>query len=141
MSKQRTKPVAWQFYQNDKWSNGSNDIKDHRKNTEAAGIPTRDLYTHQLTVATREDIRRVLMKHGFTIKDGHEDLKPYVYEAAEALLRELAPLASIPDGYKIAPIKPTHTMGLKGNALLPASINCDLVWTAMLNVVPKLENI
>ena len=37
---QQSEPVAWQFYQNGKWSNGSNDIKDHRKNTEAAGIPT-----------------------------------------------------------------------------------------------------
>lgn len=34
----------------------------------------------------RNVIRDVFMRHGFTIKDGQTDLKPYVYEAAEALL-------------------------------------------------------
>ncbi|WP_188036226.1 hypothetical protein [Pseudomonas sp. EZ-C24] len=38
--------VGWQFYQQSKWWNGDDRIKDHRKNTEAAGIPTRDVYTH-----------------------------------------------------------------------------------------------
>lgn len=38
--------VGWQFYQQGKWWNGDDRIKDHRKNTEAAGIPTRDVYTH-----------------------------------------------------------------------------------------------
>ncbi|MCQ4302255.1 hypothetical protein NAV11_20265 [Pseudomonas songnenensis] len=37
-------PVTWQFYQDGKWWNGDDRIKDHRKNTEAAGIPVRDLY-------------------------------------------------------------------------------------------------
>lgn len=37
-------PVSWQFYQDGKWWNGDDRIKDHRKNTEAAGIPVRDLY-------------------------------------------------------------------------------------------------
>lgn len=37
-------PVSWQFYQDGKWWNGGDRIKDHRKNTEAAGIPVRDLY-------------------------------------------------------------------------------------------------
>jgi hypothetical protein len=39
------KPVAWQFLQNGKWHNGT-EFHSHRKNTEAAGIPIRDLYTH-----------------------------------------------------------------------------------------------
>lgn len=38
--------VGWQFYQQSKWWNGDDRIKDHRKNTEAAGIPTRDVYIH-----------------------------------------------------------------------------------------------
>jgi len=35
-------PVSWQFYQDGKWWNGDDRIKDHRKNTEAAGIPVRN---------------------------------------------------------------------------------------------------
>lgn len=36
-------PVAWQFFEDSAWHIGM-DVHDHRKNTEAAGIPTRDLY-------------------------------------------------------------------------------------------------
>ena len=36
----------------------------------------------------RDAIRRIFMKNGFTIKDGQDDLKEYVYQAAEELLRE-----------------------------------------------------
>jgi len=35
---------------------------------------------------TQERIRSVFLAHGFTIKEGHADLKPYVYEAAKALI-------------------------------------------------------
>lgn len=34
----------------------------------------------------RDKIREIFMAHGFTIKEGQADLRPYVYEAAEALL-------------------------------------------------------
>jgi hypothetical protein len=37
---------------------------------------------------TDDDIRRVFLAHGFTIKDGQTDLKPYVFDAARALLVE-----------------------------------------------------
>lgn len=37
-------PVGWQFYQDGKWWHGDDRIKDHRKNTEAAGYPVRDVY-------------------------------------------------------------------------------------------------
>lgn len=37
--------VGWQFYQDGKWWSGDDRIKDHRKNTVAAGIPVRDVYT------------------------------------------------------------------------------------------------
>jgi hypothetical protein len=37
-------PVAWQFLQNGKWHNGT-EFHSHRKNTEAASVPVRDLYT------------------------------------------------------------------------------------------------
>jgi hypothetical protein len=35
---------------------------------------------------TKDQIRDVFMENGFTIKDGLTDLKPYVYEAADALI-------------------------------------------------------
>ena len=38
--------------------------------------------------ATKDKIRLIFLNKGFTIKEGQPDLKPYVYEAAEALLRE-----------------------------------------------------
>jgi hypothetical protein len=44
---QRTEqePVAWQFFEGGKWHNGM-EVNDHRKHTEAASVPVRDLYTH-----------------------------------------------------------------------------------------------
>ena len=36
---------------------------------------------------SRETIRNVFLANGFTIKPGHDDLKPYVYDAAEMLLK------------------------------------------------------
>jgi hypothetical protein len=41
---QTQEPVAWQFFQDGKWHNGM-EVNDHRKHTEAAGTPVRDLYT------------------------------------------------------------------------------------------------
>lgn len=35
---------------------------------------------------TKDEIRAIFMAHGFTVKEGQTDLKPYVFEAAEALL-------------------------------------------------------
>lgn len=37
-------PVGWQYYQDGKWWHGDDRIKDHRKNTEEAGFPVRDVY-------------------------------------------------------------------------------------------------
>lgn len=39
-------------------------------------------------------IREVFLRNGFTIKDGHDDLKPYVYAAARELLALSQPAAS-----------------------------------------------
>jgi hypothetical protein len=36
-------PCGWQFYQDGKWHNGM-ETNNHRANTEAAGIPVRDVY-------------------------------------------------------------------------------------------------
>jgi hypothetical protein len=42
---EKVEPVAWQFYQDGKWTTGM-DVNNHRACTEAAGIPTRNLYAH-----------------------------------------------------------------------------------------------
>jgi hypothetical protein len=36
-------PCGWQFYQDGKWHNGM-ETNNHRKNTEDAGFPVRDVY-------------------------------------------------------------------------------------------------
>lgn len=45
MSDSFKKSGVWQFYQDGEWRVGTNS-HNHRENTEAAGMPTRDLYTH-----------------------------------------------------------------------------------------------
>lgn len=40
-----------------------------------------------------EQIKAVFLANGFTIKSGHDDLKPYVYQAARALLAATQPAA------------------------------------------------
>lgn len=44
------------------------------------------LYAHPAPSLTDADIREVFLAHGFTIKEGQTDLKPYVFAAARALL-------------------------------------------------------
>jgi hypothetical protein len=50
-----------------------------------------------------DDIRAVFLAHGFTIKPGCDDLKPYVYEAARAAIDLYAscaaPVVGVPDGH------------------------------------------
>ncbi|AHC93977.1 Lar-like restriction alleviation protein [Achromobacter phage JWAlpha] len=43
-----------------------------------------------VAVLSDEDIREVFLAHGFTVKEGQTDLKPYVYVAARALLAQYA---------------------------------------------------
>ena len=51
-------PVSWQFYQDGKWWNGDDRIKDHRKNTEAAGIPVRDLYAAPIAQTEQQPVEQ-----------------------------------------------------------------------------------
>lgn len=58
-----------------------------------AEIPPQDalLYaapqpTEPVRVLSNAEIREILLANGFTIKPGHDDLKPYVYQAIRALL-------------------------------------------------------
>lgn len=37
---------------------------------------------------TKAQIRKIFLDAGFTVKQGETDLKPYVYQAASALLKE-----------------------------------------------------
>lgn len=84
--------VGWQFYQQSKWWNGDDRIKDHRKNTEAAGIPTRDVYTHADPAEVerlREENRRLHEAGEFLdgVNQGIEDKLRAQLADAHALLR------------------------------------------------------
>ena len=39
-----------------------------------------------MTILSKGKVREIFMAHGFTIKEGQGDLKPYVYAAANALV-------------------------------------------------------
>ena len=76
-------PCGWQFYQDDKWHNGM-DRNDHRANTEAAGVPVRNVYPEPQPAAwvglTDEDIAKA---------GNVKRMLPYAYaRAIEAKLRE-----------------------------------------------------
>ena len=45
-----------------------------------------------MSPVSKERIREIFLLHGFTVKEGQDDLKDYVYKAAEALLVEQATL-------------------------------------------------
>lgn len=52
---------------------------------------------------SNEVIRDVFLRNGFTVKEGQDDLKPYVYAAARDLLKEVAHLAAdaVPVTYQV----------------------------------------
>ena len=65
-------------------------IQGHASTREAMRWLVRQIVP-QPAQATRADvtdsmIREAFLTNGFTIKDGHSDLKPYVYAAARAIL-------------------------------------------------------
>ena len=49
--------------------------------------PTPQADSQPAPALDRERIREIFMGHGFTVKEGQTDLKQYVYDAADALLR------------------------------------------------------
>lgn len=61
--------------------------------------PVSEAKAQGVVMIGRDAIREVFMRNGFTIKEGRADLKPYVYAAAEELLRLAAPVqqVSVPD--------------------------------------------
>lgn len=52
----------------------------------AAGAGNERADAEKDAALTDDDIRRIFMANGFTIKEGQSDLKPYVYAAARAIL-------------------------------------------------------
>ena len=58
-------PCGWQFYQDGKWYNGM-EINNHRKNTEDAGFPVRDVYPspQQVPVSLEEYDAGLLSDYG-----------------------------------------------------------------------------
>lgn len=56
VSSVQEEPVGWQFYQNGKWQYGDDRIKDHRKNTEEAVFPVRDVYAAQQPAEQKPEV-------------------------------------------------------------------------------------
>jgi chromosome segregation ATPase len=83
---QQPAPVAWQFYEDKRWWNGDERIPNHRANTEAAGIPVRNLYT--ASTAMQQEIER--------LREALEELLYARTDKAEAMakaaLKALAPV-------------------------------------------------
>lgn len=122
---QQAEPVAWQFYQDGKWWNGYGRIKDHRKNTEDAGIPTRDLYAKPPAVANEySDVTAMLLDSAVVIcAQTGNDLREWatwlsnggmlemvMAHTEKALGKTRPPAVVVPDGYALVPIEPTREM-------------------------------
>lgn len=52
--------VGWQFYQDGKWWNGDDRIKDHKKNTQEAGFRVRDVYAAPQPAEQQPDVTLLL---------------------------------------------------------------------------------
>ena len=53
-------PCGWQFFQDGKWHNGM-DVNDHRRHTEAAGVPVRDVYPSPQPAQQEQGVRGYAM--------------------------------------------------------------------------------
>lgn len=108
LAEQQDGPVGWQFYQDGKWWNGDDRIKDHRDNTEAFGYRTRNVYAHPANQEVKSpdpitafafevitgsyegglldayDIQEMAVKHGLlTIVETNEPCAPDGCQCAE----------------------------------------------------------
>lgn len=79
---------------------GSNGVRDFYRNIAHAAISATQPAQAAQPVS-RDVIRDVFLRNGFTIKDGCSDLKPYVYAAANALLEVAAaqPVQGVPEDF------------------------------------------
>lgn len=72
-------------------------VRDAMRKLSAVASPTPQADSQPAPVVDRARIREIFMAHGFTVKEGQTDLKQYVYDAADALLRAAsAPADSVP---------------------------------------------
>lgn len=96
-------PVAWQFFEDSKWWNGDDQIKDHRKNTESAGIPTRDLYAHPPAVAVPDVVDNWAEPVLYYKHLSGNDCKPdgRCYDIAFCELEGYQPLYAKPQGVAV----------------------------------------
>lgn len=90
-------PVYWQWRRKGQpWSMEYTFNSEVQVTTEDS--ERRALFTappaQQAQPLTRDRVREIFMAHGFTVKNGQADLKPYVYEAAYALLAAAAAAAA-----------------------------------------------
>lgn len=85
-------PVGWQFYQDGKWWNGDDRIKDHRKNTEAAGMPVRDVYAASQPTPDAaklvEALERIMTWPDGGNKYGQANIKAFAAEALAAYRKQ-----------------------------------------------------
>jgi len=106
---------------------------------------------------SKDIIREIFMRNGFTIKDGQSDLKDYVYASAYELLRlnaidNTAQQYEALAGWKLVPVEPSKEMRSQihpiadGNCshcgnrtTLDCEENMLLSWRDMLEAAPKPE--
>lgn len=75
-----------------------------------SGFASRPAQTEQQPIS-RDTIRAVFLRNGFTVKEGQADLKPYVYAAAEELLRlNAAPIAQTPADGLVEALEATNQL-------------------------------
>jgi len=65
-------PCGWQFYQDGKWHNGM-ETSNHRANTEAAGIPVRNVYPSP-PAAKREWVKLTTDEIGHEAKKSNHEV-------------------------------------------------------------------
>lgn len=93
-------------------------------------------------VLDRDRIREIFMAHGFTVKEGQTDLKQYVYDAADALLRAArapADSGAAPAGWKLVPIEPSVDQeweGKEASSRVSTMAEACKIYKAMLAAAP-----
>ena len=104
-----SQPAAWQFFQDGKWSTGS-EFHDHRGQTESAGIPTQDLYPN-VVPGVRDGYLAVPIKPTAAMLDAGVSYARYVainsHYSGLHYMRDLwlqmltaAPITPVPKGVK-----------------------------------------
>lgn len=93
---------------------------------------------------SKDIIREIFMRNGFTIKDGQSDLKDYVYASAYELLRlnaidNTARQYEALAGWKMVPVEPTDEMLAAGDKFMDGLSELGNAYGAMLEAAPKPE--